>query len=323
MPVALTKYPVTVQNGIINNVFAGFQAVELEFERKDIVIVAVGLGVDSKVLIEVLGNITDSLKLGESIYLFAVGASFTYDLSAKVLTIVFVGPNTKITIDSPFIQTSSDGYINYKQNYFLEAKLVDINNNDILIYPSLLSDDGSPSGDLKINISPIVDFLSNDILAVSGEILTSREQFKVMFREVWREDQVQAFVLIDDTPIVIVYSADQHSTEKFVNQFLVPKLWSGYPFALAILHSLQNSTDRRFDIRFDELDINLENINTNNMLHIFEISEYGFMQANMSNNNKAIEDNTRFLRFNIDSSSEADYATGDYNDTDYLTINTL
>lgn len=322
MAVTLTSYPVVTSSGKVRNIFAGFSAVELEFKREDIQIVDVSQGANNKILISILGDFTSDLNVGESVYLFAEGAAFTYDNSFKIITVAFASPNTEITVDGNFIEIASSGYTNYKQNWFLEAKLVSTINNDILVYPQLLQNDGNPNGVIEVNTSMLVDFLKNELLSSSQEITNARQECKVMFRESWREDDTDVFILVDQDPIIIIYAAEDLEIEDFVNGFEVPKIWEGYPFCINMLHSLENQVGERVAVSFDESDINKTNITLDNLLIDFSAFAFGILQTNFNDKQKVIEDNTRYIIFNANSSSSADYETGDYNDTDYLTINT-
>jgi hypothetical protein len=322
MAITLTTYPTTTDGGTINNCFAGFGAVEIEYKREDAQIISISQGVDNQILISVAGDLTSSLNIGESLYLFASGVSYSYDLNAKIVLIVFGGVNTSVTIESDFIQSASLGYVNYKQNYFLEAKLVDPVNNNIKIYPSLLSDSGTPSGIVKINCSPVVDFLQSEILATSDEISAGRVALVAMYREVWRENQAESFVLQAGDKIVIFYGADNSEQEEFINGFEVPKLWEGYPFIISLLHSTVNNAGEPLTTTFDELNINQDTLTSANALHTFGVNEEGVLQSNFNDNIVAINANTRFLNMIINSNIIFDYETGDYNDNDYLTINT-
>ena len=102
----------------------------------------------------------------------------------------------------------------------------------------------------------------------------------------------------------------------------MPKIWDGYPFSINLIHSNQNESGKRVAVSFDELDINESIITSNNLLINFEASDFGILQANFEDNTNPIDDTTRYIRINANSSGSADYETGDYNDTDYLTINT-
>lgn len=322
MAVSLTKYPVVSDSGKIRNIFAGFSAVELEFKREDIAVIDTTQGLDNKLLITVLGDITSELNVGEWIYVYSPTNILNYDGSFQVADIVFSSPNTEITVNTDFIEIGTGGYLNYKQNWFLESKLVSSSRTDILKYPSLLQSDGSPEGIVFVNTSMMVDFLKNEILENSGEVVSGREDCRVMWREVWREDETQAFNLVDESPIVVVFAAENNDIDIFLNNFEQPNIWAGYPFYLNFIHSVENSPGRRIVTTFDELDINQDNIITDNQLFSFEPVSFGFLQSNLADKVKEIEDNTRYIRFNANTSSSPDYQTGEYDDLEYLTENT-
>lgn len=322
MPITLTNYPVTSSSGVVRNIFAGFSPVELEFKREDAQIIDVSQGIDDKILISIAGNLTGNLNVGEWIYLNAEGFTHVYDGSFQILTVAFSSPNTEITVNGEFIEVAATGYSNYKQNWFLESKLVSPSNNDILNYPQLLQNDGSPGGVVKVSTSMLVDFLKNEILLSSREITGARQECRVMYREVWREDDTEVFALVDQEVIIIIYAAENAEIQSFVNKFEIPKMWEGYPFFLNIISSLENLGGKRIRVSFDELDINKSNITTSNSIIDFDPSDFGILQTNFNDNAKIIEDNTRYITFNANSSGSPDYETGDYNDTDYLTINT-
>jgi hypothetical protein len=322
MSVTLVKYPVISESGKVKNIFAGFQAVEVEYKREDTAIVGVSQGVDNNILIDIVGDITGSLNVGEWVYLYSEGSTFTYDGVYQIVTLTFPGPNTEITVIGDYIESTTSGYCNYKQNWFLESKLVSPDNNDVKNYPSLLQNDGNPNGEVFVNTSMLVDFLRNDILETSQEITTARQQCQLMYREVWREDDTAVFTLEDQDPIIIIFAAENAEIEEFVNGFELPKMWEGYPAHINLLHSLQNYVGERVSIQFDELDINKDDISNNNLLSNFGPADFGILQANFADNQKVIEENTRYIRFNAITSDKADYETGDYDDNDYFTINT-
>jgi hypothetical protein len=322
MSVTLVSYPVTTSSGKIRNIFPGFSPVELEFKREDTAIVDVSQGVDYKILISIAGDITSLLNVGEFVYLFSQGTTFLYEGNYKILDLTYSSPNTEVTVDTYFIELSTGGYCNYKQNWYLEAKLVKPANNLITIYPALLQNNGSPSGEVNVNTSMLVDFLKNEIFETSKEIVNCREECKVMYREVWREDDNNSFSLVDQYQIVIIYSAELAEIESFVNGFEIPKIFEGYPFAINLIHSTLNQFGKIIAITFDELDINQTEITGDNPLSDFAVQAFGILQTNFNDNQIAINSSTRYINLNARSLSSVDYLTGDYNDNDYLTINT-
>jgi len=259
------------------------------------------------------------LNVGEWVYLYAEGSTFIYDDSYQIIDVTFSSPNTEITVNGDFIEVASGGYLNYLQNWFLESKLVNPDNNTILNYPQLLQNDGNPNGVIEVNTSMLVDFLKNEIKTTSQEITEGRQECKVMYREVWREDDTQSFTLVDEEPIIIIYSAENSEIEAFVNGFEIPKMWDGYPFFINLLHSLQNSVDERVVISFDELDINKDDIIISNSLATFKLLDFGILQTNFSDNVSVIDSNTKYIKFNANSAIIGDYKSGDYKAGDYKT----
>jgi len=319
MSLTLIKYPVTIESGKVFNIFAGFQPVEIEFKREDITTFNVSSGVDNKILIEVVGDITSNLNIGEWVYLYAIGNTFIYDNSYKIIDLSYSSPNTGITVDGDFIEIASDGYLNYKQNYFVEAKIVDVSNNAVKLYPYLINDDGTASGVVKINVSGVVDYLNTEILQTSGQVNNNANRFKIMYREVYRENTGSAFVLLNQTPIIITRAAENSDPEKFVSKLETPKIWAGYPFNMSLLHSPENSFGLRLKVLFDQLDINQDVINSDNSLFSFIPNLKGFGQICFNDNQNIIDSNTKYIQFNLNSANLPDYDSIDYDSNDYLT----
>jgi len=316
MAVTLTSYPVTTSSGKVRNIFAGFDAVELGFKREDTAVISGDESSGGNLRIYGTGDFVSSLNVGEWVYINTSGATYTYNGSFQVIEVVLDLTNTRIELNLPFVEITTGGYCNYKQDWFLESKLVDPNNNLILKYPQLLQNDGNPNGVLEVNTSMIVDFLKNEILANSGVVENAREECKVMYREVWREDSTQSFILVDQEPIVIIYSAENSEIEDFISEFDVPRMYEGYPFYLNTLHSLENQVGR-IAISFDELDINSDNINTDNLIANYNSGDYGIVQANFNDKTKVIEEDTRYITFNAYTSVLGDYDSGGYDSAGY------
>lgn len=320
MAISLIDYPVQTISGKIYNIFPGFKATEIELKREDIQIENVTSGVDNKALITIPSiDLTAYLNDNEYIYLYAIGSTFEYNGVFKILTVVFNSPDTEITIDTDFIEIATSGYINYKQNYFVEYKLVNIDNNTILQYPNILSDDGNSEGVIKLSVSQPVDYLKTEFLETSGIVAKGQNIFKVMYREVYRENGSDNFTLIDEIPIILIYSADTFEIETFVNGFEYPKIWAGYENIIAFLHSLNNNENFSTNISFNELDINKDVLTSDNNLCVFDNNDFGILQAVFNDNTKVIESNTKYIQFTANTSVLPDYDPDDYDSDDYLT----
>ena len=318
MSLNLVKYPVTTTSQI-NNLFAGFLPVNLEYKREDAQIVSVGAGANGKIQVVISGDITASLNVNEWVYLYAKGNLFDYDNSYQVIDISYSNPNTFITLDSDFIENASIGYLNYKQNYFVEAKLVNPTNEKVMAYSDVLEINGSASGDVVINANALVDGLTDTISESSQEITSARNICKVAYREVWRENQINTFTVQFGEPLVIVYAAENIETEKFINNQNEPTIFAGYEFIINSAHTNENNTGQKIGVSFDELDINKANITTDNALSEFESKDFGILQANFSENIIAINGNTQFIKFNLITTAKPDYKAGDYKAGDYKT----
>lgn len=317
MGLTITSYPVSVEAGKILNIFAGFNDVNILFKREDETAFNVSSGLDNNILIQISGDKTSLVNPGENIYMYSATIGYIYDNSYRVLTVEYNGTLTEFTVDSPFIVSANSGYINYKQNYFVETKLVNVDNNNIKVFPYLIEDDGTPSGEITINVSNPVDFLSSSIEATSNEITDARIRFSVMYREVWRGNQTQSFTLIESDPIIITYAAETQAPELFINNFETPKIWSGYPFFLNALHSLDNEPANNNIIDFFLLDINRVNLVLATELHNFSLFKFGFLQSVFNTDDFSLDVSTRFIRFNLNSvftpEYSSEYTAGDYN----------
>jgi len=312
----LTKYPVTVTSQV-NNVFAGFGKVELEYKREDTAIYSISQGVNNQI-VATLDNIT--VNKGEYVYVYSNDDNILYDGVFEVIELINVGSFVELTLKTDFIGLTNGGYCNYKQNYYVEYKLVNPNNNNILVYPTRLNVSGSVSGNISLNVSQVVDFLKEEVKTTSDELVKGRIELQVMYREVWRENQTNNFILEDITPIVIVYALENSGNERFIRGFDLPKIFKGYPFTLRLLHTKENSVgNMQIAVYFDELDINENIITENNVLKYFKLTNFGQLEVNFDDKTITINENTKYIVFKIDKIHALDYAREDYQDNDYLT----
>lgn len=275
MSIVLTENPVQTISGVVNNLFAGFEPVEFKFKREDEQIAGVGAGTDNKLLINTLSDLSTYLNVGDFVYVYSEGLTYTYDLSAAIIEIT---ANT-ITIDSDFIEGTSSGYINYYKNYYLEAQLVNVDNSDIQVLPFSLQDDGDNAGNITIDVSLANDKNIQFFEFVTQELTASRILFKVQYREVW-DISDNGFTLINDE-IILAYATQQMEVETFVNDLDEPKIWKGYPFGVILAHSSQNSDDEGLEFVYDELDINQTVLTSDNALASIDSDDEGLIFINI------------------------------------------
>lgn len=310
----LIKYPITNQIPY-KDTFAGFAGVELEFKRKDAFIVGVGAGLDNNILVSIIGNVL--INIGDYIYVYSEKFNIKYDGVFEVLDSQS-GNTTDVLCKFQYIGNTDGGYVNYKQNYYVETKLVNPYNNNVLVYPTTLKQSGTPAGVVKCDVSAPVDFLKEQIKDYSGELEDGRVELQVMFREVWRENQTNLFELINEKSIVITYALENSDIETFIKGFDVPKIYEDYRFSLRFLHSIKNLlSSERIAVYYDELDINKNIISQDNAIHKYNVGDFGFLEIYFEP--QSINENTQYIDFKVIKEPSPDYEKVDYKDIDYLT----
>jgi len=318
MAVTLESYPVFTQDGIINNIFPGFLPLTIDFKREDLEIISITQGVNDKILITVLGDITSDISALEFLYFYSEGTTYTYNDSGQILDITFGGVNTEITIDFDFIEISSGGYINYLQDWLLEMRLVSPDNQNIKVIKPTLADDGTNSGEVSIDISIAVDTLTQEIKFAGGEVTEGRVKFQCEYRPSWRDNRDEAWILIDDTPIIVVFSAEEFEPEMFIMALDNPILWEGYLTGISYCHSDSNYLAERLQAVFDELDINKDVISSNNLIRNFNVGDYGFLFVSTEDiPSFTFNQYTKYGRLKIQTTIAPDFEPVDFDTPDF------
>ena len=328
--ISLTKYPVEVNSGVVKNTFPGFDDVELNFKREDIEINSITQGSDNNVLIRVFGDITTDLIVGDWVYIYAPATTVTYDFTSSILDISFVGAETLILLDFQFIELTGGGYMNYKQNYFIESKLVNADNTNIEIVQGSINSDGNAKGEIAVNVNLPVDLLSQKYNLLSGEIEESRIKFKVKVRENYRNNTDLAFSLVEDLtntldvavyPIILIYAVEDCEAETIANEFDEPIFWDGYPNALELIHSDSNAGSERIQVKFSELDINKNVLVPEFVIKIFNLNDYGLLQISTTAlpQEYALNANSQYGKLVFETVSVSDYDSSEYDNNEYLT----
>lgn len=310
MAVILTQNPVVTEGGITKNLFAGFDKVEYKFQRKDLEGISVGQGIDNQVLINVSEDLRSYLSVGDTVYLFAEGDTFTYDDTGDVIAITAA----TVTISIDFIEVVDDGYINYFKNYFLEVELVNKDNSDIKVLPFSLRDDGSNSGLITIDVSIANDKNIQFFEFATQELTASRILFKVQYREVY-DIVIGSYTLLNDV-IILVYATEQPEIEQFINELEEPKLWKGYPYGVVLTHSDDNTEEQGINVSYDELDINQLAIVVDVALGSFISEKQGFL-FNDIDKDIAYDADTEYIKLKGVYGSQPQYNPAQYNNTQY------
>ncbi|MDX1699877.1 MAG: hypothetical protein R3250_04620, partial [Melioribacteraceae bacterium] len=74
MSVTVQSYPVTTSEGLINNIFPGFEDVEIIFKREDLQIGGIELGANNRIRVNTPSDdLSGYLSAGDFVYVSATG----------------------------------------------------------------------------------------------------------------------------------------------------------------------------------------------------------------------------------------------------------
>ena len=316
MSLSITSYPVFADSGDTINTFPGYLPIEIVFKREDISIISVTAGSGTNILVTIAGDFTSIISEGDGMYVYSEGADYTYDGTGNAQTVVLNGVNTDIEVDIEFIEIGTGGYLNYKQNYSVEMKLISTENTDIDLLGFSLFDDGTPDGVLTIDTSLIVDQTRQSILEASEVDEQSRIKYNVKYREVWKDNESGTFISIND-PIILQYATEDLEQETFLNPITIPKYYLGYTQGIGYLHSdADDSVGQSVAILYDELDINQDNITTDTLITGFDEGSYGVLFAVYPTITNA---DVKYIRMKAETDSTPEYEPTEYENTEYQT----
>jgi len=312
MSLTLVTNPVTTVAGVVNNIFAGFEDTEFVFQRKDMTGVSVTSGTGTTSRISTSSDLSSYLSIGDAVYLYAEGSTYTYNKTGLVTKL----DTTYIEVDIDYIENAStNSYINYFLNYYVEAELVNVDNSDVKVVDFSLKDDGTAAGVVIINVGIANDLNSLDFEYSSREIEEMRTKFKMQYKQVYTSSS-ESFTLISDE-IILVYAVEQPTIEKFINQFEYPELYEGYPNGVILCHSDSNNDASQINLVYDELDLNESDLVTNQGLVSFSNDEHGLIFVDFTG--KSINANTEYIKFKATFSASPDWLAADWLPADWAT----
>jgi hypothetical protein len=289
--------------------FAGFGAINFEFKREDLAIDDIENGTGGA-QINVSSDLTSYLSEGDSIYVYSQGADYTYNGLATILSIT----STDITVDMPYIQSATGGYINYFKNYYVELQCVNATLPEVNILPFTMQSDGDAEGNINIDVSVAVDQLTQRGAIVQGQIPESSVEFEVRYRQVYTGSS-ESYTLIDSKLLVVLYCTETPAENEILNSFDLPKLFLGYPGAIVIANNNAILGETK-ELVYSELDINQTAIASGSLGSEGTVFN-GFILwkwlANASVNSK-----TKYIDFNLLIGGAADFADPDFDSPDFV-----
>ena len=303
MSINIVDYPV---KSVGKNVFAGKSPVQIKFKREDEPITGTGLGDDGNLLITLTADLTNSLNVGEYVYV----NSEDYDTTAKVLEIT----STTVLVEFQWLGLpTTGGYINYKQNYYLELDLIRPENEAAKILPFTLRDNGTPSGNIVIDLSVVNDLneLNYPDYKVFSEMEDSRVKFDIRYREEWRESSNSPYLRISD-PIIIYPALKSGAIEDFSNEFDLPEYYKGYPNGAVFLHSDSAPLGAPLLIAYyDEKDINGDILKLNQKIgELAGLEVYGRLFAPLED--LPLLTDTKFITLKTESTNIPEFSPDDF-----------
>jgi len=291
--------------------FAGFQPCKFIFKREDLEITSVDSGTGAKARINHTGDLTSYLNVGDTVYLYSEATDYTYDGVFEIL-IITAG---EITVDTDYVQTGTDGYINYYKNYYVELQCVHPTLPTFNLLPFNLQSDGDAAGNVIIDVS-IINELNKQRGEISESFLSdSVTEFEVKYRQVY-EGSSESFTLVDDKLLIMLFAIDEPEQDSILNQFGNPKLYLGYPGAI-VAALLARSTGSMCEMVYDEQDIN-GNIIDSGTLGEQDADVNGFLLWEWPSN-VSVNIQTKFINFDFEIVSIYDFAEPDFASPDFVT----
>jgi hypothetical protein len=290
--------------------FPGFRPVEFVFKREDLAVTSVESG-SGGIQINVGTDLTSYLEAGDTIYVYSEGAAYTYDGTGIILGITA----SDITIDIPYVQDATGGYINYLKNYYVEMQCVDRAFATSQVLPFSLTSDGDAAGNIIIDVSVVNDLNRQREAIADGHLIDSRKEFEVQYRQVY-DGSAEAFTLINNKAVVLVYATDEPDTDEILNAFDTPKLYLGYPAALVIAHE-EDAASSTMQMVYRELDANQIEV-ASGVLTELDSDVNGFLSWEWPSD-ASVSLATKYIEFDFDLNVLSEYDSNEYAATDYVT----
>lgn len=304
MSLTLTQNPIPSDKAY--GFFAGFKPIEFKFKREDLEVVDVESG-SGGITINVGSDLTGVLFPGDTIYLYSEGEDYTYDGTGEVLSITA----TDITINLPFIQAATGGYVNYKKNYFVEMMLVDSNFSDANKLPFTLQSDGDAAGNISIDVSVINDLNRGRGDIADGLLTKGVQAFEVKYRE-----PEGSYTLIDNKLLIVLYALETPELDTVLNSFDEPEIYLGYPASLVVAHKGVNGSN--ISMSYKELDVNEVQVGGDNLPDLASTNSGLFMWKIPSD--ISLNNSTDYLEFELSTvAGTFDFAEPDFAFPDFLT----
>lgn len=319
--ITLDSYPVVGTDGNYSNIFPSQKTLNAVFTRKDSLIDSISSGTDGNILITMTDDLeTDSLSVGDYVSWYSEGYG---DNRSKVTNLT--GTNS-FEVDKSFTTTNStDGFVNYKQNWFLEVRYVSpdsVTDNQLAVevlddysafYPNTL-------GVINANIALPSQLIEPELSITNGVNDNLSVSYKIQYRESYDDNRENTWVSPNydgesiDKKILLVHGTEDIS-EGFTDEGFIKVYTRFYPLMYSFIHSDINDTgSTKISIIVTEYSMSQSEISS------YEVSEIENMNgvAIIAMDTNSLDSSTAFLKFSYTiETSNNQYDLTEYKGTEY------
>lgn len=309
-------YPVTGGIGTYENIFPSQKALNVNFERKDVLINSIASGTGGVVELTLADPLDGNIVDGD----FIVWQTDSYSLrTSRILDII---SPTVIEVDEVFSSSdATNGYVNYRKNWFLEARYVakdtptNQQTNVITVIDDFSQVPSALDGFVALDVSIVRDVLVPSF-SLTSEINTNLFiEFKFQFRESYETNRDGAWVSPSpDLPLMLVLASKDIVVNDFVNQdeYLFVE---DYPLMTSYIYTdINDNNNNTFSFQLSQYTLNKTLITTDEIFSTLNLS--GVVNLYVSPND--IDDDAVFIKFNTEQTTDnAQYDPAQYDPAQY------
>jgi len=239
-PMALNSisYPVTGTAGAYSNIFPSQRPLDFTATRKDVGITSISSGAGGVVQIEAAATLTD-IAVGDYI---TWGTDAYTARSSRVTAVIAVDT---IEVDALFSSTNvTNGFLNYKKNWFLEIRYVEKDSatddqDAIALFDFNAKYNSSIVGLVSANIALPYVFLVPDFDTTANGFNTGLyTEYKIQFRESWENNRSELWESPStDIKIMLVHGTEDIEPLKFSDYGQLKRYVRGYPLMTTFIYS--------------------------------------------------------------------------------------
>jgi hypothetical protein len=265
MAITQLNDPIPIVGGRAQNIFPSQRPLNVAFERRDALITTIVSGTDNKVRMTLDDDYDSNLEVGD----FVTWRTDFYPLMS-VRVVALISSDT-IEVDFTFISTvATNGWINYRKKWFLEARFVAPNTtldaqNAILVLDDFSQVPSARDGLLNLDLSIVGDLLNPEFTYATGLQGNLFTMFKVQIRESYETQRTLPWEsFTQDLPIMLVLASKDVVINDFTDKGIqMGKFYAGYPLVFSYVYSIVNDNAvNQVEFVLEQYDIGKVNISS-------------------------------------------------------------